>query len=140
MHAVKKKIMVGAIVIAIAGTISIMNASSGNSELSKENILTGNDADIAVKFTEYIHDYAKQKNEREFNRRFRIPPEESGYTRTELQKIDTLGTVEKVTCPASGKNQRFVYYKKDDNCSYKFKILNSKNKWLFQGLAVMEKK
>ena len=140
MYAVKKKIMVGAIVLVVAGTISIMNASSGNSELSKENPLTGKDADIAVKFTEYIHDYANQKREREFNRRFRIPPEDSGYTQAELKKIDKLGSVQKVTSPVTGKNRRFVYYQKDDKHLYKFKLLNAKNKWLFQGLTVVAAK
>ena len=140
MSAVKKKITICIILFAVAGTVSLMSSSPDNSQLSGESILSGKNADIAAEFTKYIYNYASQKREREFNQRFfRIPVEDRDRIRRELQKIDKLGTPKKVTVPASGKNRRFVYYDKDDKHFYKFLLRNSKSKWFFQDLAVVEK-
>jgi hypothetical protein len=140
MAAVKKKIIAWIIVFVVIGIVSVMNGSSGNSALSKEDVLAGKNADTAVKFTEYIHNYACKKGKIEFDRRFfRIPVEDRERILTELQKIDELGSPEKVTVPATGQTRRFVYYRKDDRHFYKFQLRNSENRWFFHDLAVVEK-
>lgn len=133
-----KKLII-TLAITIVGAVVFFLTTGNNSSIADESVITGKDAEMAGKFTQYIHQYAKENRVEKFSRRFRtVPTEEQKRVWETLTAIDKIGPPLKVTVPVTGKTRRCIYYRKDDNKSYKFIVSAQKDRWRFQQLVEVD--
>ncbi len=133
-----KKLIITLVVTIIAAVAFFVNNKQDRS-LADESVISGKDAELAGKFTQYIHRYAKENRRDRFSRRFTtVPPEEQLRIWETLAAVDNLGQPLKVTVPATGKTRRCIYYRKDSDKAYKFIVSTSRDKWNFKQLVVID--
>jgi hypothetical protein len=130
-----KKLII-TLVVTLAAAIAFFAGNRQDRSIADESVISGKDAELAGKFTQYIHRYAKENRIDKFSRRFKaVPTEEQRRIWETLAAVDNLGQPLKVTVPATGKTRRCIYYRKDSDKAYKFIVSAKQNKWRFQQLV-----
>ncbi len=133
-----KKLIISLAITIVAAAAFFLTTGEDRS-IADEAVITGKDAEMAGKFTQYIHKYAKENRIGRFSKRFKtVPTEEQQRIWETLTSMNKIGAPVKVTVPATGKTRRCIYYRKDDDKMYKFIITTKANKWRFQQLVEVD--
>ncbi len=132
-----KKIYVALIVVVISSAIYGFISIDRTPNRLAEQIVSGEDSKIAIKFTQYIEDFTKKNGPDKFAARFRsIPTEEHEYVRNLVLNLQRSENPEKITSPVMGCSDKYFVYFKDKNTGdiIRFTVKKEKKQWVFKGL------